>query len=114
MIDVNTEAEKSLKKTGYNVVFQYPKSFTNLPVISFYTISESGSFSCDNDEAIQDGTIVADIWTKSPKEGGAISVTVNSVLSQDGWTRDFSRDVPGEEKNIYHKTMRFTKSIIND
>ena len=34
MIDINAEAEKSLSDVKCKAVFQYPKNFNNLPIIS--------------------------------------------------------------------------------
>ena len=86
MIDINAEAEKSLSDVKCKAVFQYPKNFNNLPIISYYTVTECGGFYADNDESIQDGNIQIDIWV-----------------------REMSMDVPENDKKIYHKTMRFQK-----
>lgn len=110
MKDINLLAEEDLKKTGYNIVFQYPKSFTSLPAVSFYTVNESGSFACDNEENMQDGRIAVDIWASSPLQCGDMAIKINSVMSDAGWTRCFSRDVP-DDGDIYHRTMQFIKTI---
>ena len=52
MIDINAEAEKSLSDVKCKAVFQYPKNFNNLPIISYYTVTECGGFYADNDESI--------------------------------------------------------------
>lgn len=109
MIDINTEAEKTLLKTGCSVVYQYPEHFTRLPVISYYNLAEKGAFYADNSESIQQGYIQADIWSRSPKECYDISVKVNDKLTADGWTREMSMDVPKDGDRIYHRTMRFQK-----
>ena len=44
MIDINAEAEKSLGDVKCKAVFQYPKNFNNLPIISYYTVTECGGF----------------------------------------------------------------------
>ena len=44
MIDINAEAEKSLSDVKCKAVFQYPKNFNNLPIISYYTVTECGGF----------------------------------------------------------------------
>ncbi len=113
-MDINEEAEKSLKKTGYNVVFYYPQSFSTLPVISFYTLKECGTFACDNREYFRDGTISADIWAKTPKQAVQIYADVRRCLCKDGWTEIFSADIPRGEKNVYHRSARFTKSFYTE
>lgn len=46
MIDINAEAEKSLSDVKCKAVFQYPKNFNNLPIISYYTVTECGGSLC--------------------------------------------------------------------
>lgn len=109
MVDINTEAEKSLSGIGCKVVYQYPEVFNSLPVISYYNVSESGAFYADNEECIQDGHIQIDIWSDVPAECGALSAAVNDAMTEDGWTREMSMDVAKKNDKIYHRTMRFQK-----
>ncbi len=109
MIDVNIEAEKSLSRLGENVVYQYPESFTALPVVSYYNVSENGAFYCDNSESVQEGYAQVDIWADIPRVCGEIAIRVNEVMTSDGWVRELSMDVPKKNEKIYHKTMRFKK-----
>ena len=57
MIDVNAEAEKTLSKLSCNVEYYYPEKFNDLPVVSFYNLTERPDFSYDNEEVIQGGTV---------------------------------------------------------
>ncbi|MEE1224000.1 MAG: hypothetical protein UH081_01950 [Clostridia bacterium] len=108
---VNTAARKALSKVGCSVAFQYPKHFLNLPVISFYTVREQGSLSCDNEEAFRDGTIAVDVWAKTPAECANIAVRASAALIDDGWMRIFEMDVPCGSGDVYHRTLRFIKSF---
>lgn len=108
MIDVNAEAEKTLSKLDCNVEYYYPEKFNDLPVVSFYNLTENSDFSYDNEEVIQSGTVQVDIWADKPDESGEISIQVNDIMTADDWCREFSRDL-GKQNGIYHKTMRFTK-----
>lgn len=110
-MDINEEAEKSLSKTGYDIVFHYPQSFLKLPVISFYTLKEQGGAAYDNREYFREGTIAVDIWAKVPSETGRIYESVRKILLQDGWAEIFAADIPGEDTGIYHRSVRFTKSF---
>lgn len=109
MVDINVEAEKSLSSLDCNVVYQYPETFTVLPVISYYNLTECGAFYTDNCECIQSGYIQVDIWSCVPSECGTLSIRVNDAMERDGWTREMSMDVPKKDDKVYHRTMRFHK-----
>lgn len=108
MLDINSEADKSLAKTGYEIVFHHPKEKTPLPCVSFYNLSEQGSFSADNAEAIQTGRVQIDIWAKKPQECGKMAIKINEIMVNDGWTRELSMDLP-DDSEVYRRTMRFSK-----
>ncbi len=108
MIDVNAEAEKTLSKLDCKIEYYYPEDFNDLPVVSFYNLTETPDFSTDNEEDIQSGTVVVDIWSDTPSDCGSIGLEVNKVMTADGWSREFSRDL-GKKDGVYHRTMRFTK-----
>ena len=91
MIDINAEAEKSLSDVKCKAVFQYPKNFNNLPIISYYMVTECGGFYADNDESIQDGHIQIDIWAEIPKEC--------SDLAADRWVFTVLGEYPASSRN---------------
>lgn len=110
MIDINEMAQRTLSQLDCSVVYYCPDKFTELPAVSFYTLSERPCFGYDNTETEHNGTIQLDIWTKSPEEGGALAIKVNEIMSTDGWCREFSMDLPKSE-GVYHKTMRYVKGF---
>ncbi len=111
MIDVNAEAEKTLLKLDCKIELYYPEKFNDLPVVSFYNLTETPDFSSDNEEDIQGGTVVVDIWSDTPSDCGSIGLQVYKVMNADGWNREFSRDL-GKTDGVYHRTMRFKKYFI--
>ncbi len=110
MTDINSEAEKSLSGLSCALSYYYPSDFKTLPIVSFYTLTENNPFATDNAPDIQRGYISVDVWTDSAAGCGALSIEVNGKLEGDGWTREFSRDMP-PESGISHKTMRFVKEF---
>ena len=112
MVDVNAEAEKALSSLPYKVCFYYPEQFNKLPVISFYNLSERGSFGYDDSEVISRGWVQVDIWSAAPAECGRIAIKTAGAMLSHGWTREMSMDVPKTD-GIYHKTIRFVKDFIN-
>lgn len=109
MLDINSEAEKTLSKLDCTVVYSHPRAFSTLPVVSYYNVTEHGGFYSDNTETVQSGYIQADVWTSRAKECGELAIRVNDIMTSDGWTREMSADVPDKDGKIYHKTMRFHK-----
>ncbi len=94
MIDINEEAKKALLPLDCKVVYQYPESFTGEKVVSYYNLAEKGAFYA---------------WAKVPKECAELSIRINALMTNDGWTREMSMDVPKKDEKIYHRTMRFQK-----
>lgn len=112
MIDINSEAEKSLIKTGFTLVFHHPKKETPLPCVSFYNLTERPDFTTDNTEAIQAGWVQVDVWSYNAAECGSMAVKINEVLNADGWNRELSMDIPEDNSEIFRKTIRFSKHFI--
>lgn len=108
MVDINAEAEKTLSKLDCKIEYYYPEKFNDLPIVSFYNLTERPDFTSDNEEDIQSGTVVIDIWSDNPADCGSIGLKVNEVMKADGWNREFSRDLPKTD-DVYHRTMRYTK-----
>ena len=114
MLDVNRELENSLQNLSCALVYRQPSGFNALPVVSYYNITESASFSADNEEQMIDGVIQLDVWAKLPSQCGEIALEINGLLTEDGWVRQFSMDVPKQSKErAYHKTLRYTKTFLN-
>ena len=109
MIDINEEAKKALLPLDCKVVYQYPESFTGEKVVSYYNLAEKGAFYADNSDCIQNGYVQIDVWAKVPKECAELSIRINALMTNDGWTREMSMDVPKKDEKIYHRTMRFQK-----
>lgn len=112
MIDINIEAEKSLEKTGYNIVFHYPQKMSALPVVSFFTVSESGGMSADNTDLFRCGVVEVGIFSQVPSQHSQMAQQINKVMTDDGWSRINSMDVPEEKDGVFHRKIRYTKSFI--
>lgn len=109
MIDINYELQKVLKGMDCNLVFHYPRTFTEMPAVSYYTLSETGALYGDNEESVQSGVAQVDVWSREAMECTALSLDINTLLTAAGWTRLMSADVPDTDGKIYHKSMRFQK-----
>ncbi len=111
MIDVNKTVRSILNKIeGVTVTFYHPGTFNKLPVISYYEIGTTGGASWDNEEQAQRSNVVIDIWAGSAAKSSELAVEVDKLIQAEGWRREFSCDLPPEDK-ICHKNMRFSKEI---
>lgn len=109
MTDINIETAKALSELDCPVNYQYPDTFSALPTVSYYNLTERGAFWADNEECIQSGYVQIDIWARIPSECGELSAKINDAMTRNGWTREMSGDVPKKDEKIYHRTMRFQK-----
>lgn len=108
MTDINANVNDILNKLPYNVVFRYPKSFNSIPVISFFTLSDTVGMTADNTELLEDGNVQIDVWAKNPKQCTDISIEINTLMEKEMWTRYFLMDME-RECDVYHRTIRYNK-----
>lgn len=112
MTDANTDVRASLEKlSGIAVVYQHPKDFTELPAVSYYTLSERGDFAADNKRADKKSTVQLDFWGTYPKQCADFAAQAYTVLTNDGWYHEYEADVPNPDKTIYHRTARYSKTF---
>ncbi len=113
MVDFNAELKKSLAELSCPLVYQHPSGFNRLPAVSYYNLTECMGMVCDNEELIQDGAAQIDIWCAVPEECAKIAEEINGLLTADGWSRQFSMDIPKQSgERAYHRTMRYNKSFV--
>ena len=111
MTDVNKIVREILDTIdGVTVTFYHPGKFNTLPVISYYELTTTTGFCYDNAERSQGSNVAIDIWGRGGGECAKTAVKVDAAMQSHGWRRDMCRDLP-PENNIYHKSMRFYKSI---
>ncbi len=111
MIDFNIEAQRLLSELPCRAVFRHPKSFSRLPAVSFYTLSEAPAMRADNKELVQEGYLQIDVWADKPSEVGSTAARVNEIMEKNGWLRQFSMDAKPETGGVYHRSMRFAKAV---
>lgn len=114
MIDVNEVVRRVLKgMPDIKVTYYHPSAFNDMPIVSYYELVTTTGMCYDNAEQAQNSSVAIDVWGKSAAECGRIAIDVDKAMQDNGWYRDFSRDMPPED-NIYHKTMRFKKEIFKE
>lgn len=111
MVDICEEVEKLLAKLPYALYFFYPEQWSIFPIISFYDLNHSKSFSTDNEGDMSKGYAVVDVWTLEPGEGGKIAKEVTELMEADNWWCELNRPLPKTD-GVCHRTLRFGKEFI--
>ncbi len=112
MVDVNMLVEPVLAGVGPPVCYQYPEKFNDLPVISYYNLSENEGFRADGEEWAQVSRVQVDIWADRAVDTGRTGTAVEQAMKGAGWRREFAADLPKQTENrVYHRTIRFAKEI---
>lgn len=110
MMDINLEVEKILSELSVRSVYSTPLECGELPCVSYYMLTDKGSFYADNEEEIRDVSIQVDIWAREGYQCGTIAMDVNALMRTAGYYRELSMDIPKGDDGVYHRTMRFIKS----
>ncbi len=111
MINVNREVRNILKAVeGVKIVYYHPDEYNKLPIISHYELTTTTGMRYDNAEQAQKTYVSVDVWGKSADECTDFAIKADKLMQDAGWYREFSMDLPPENK-IYHKSMRFFKEI---
>ena len=114
MRDTNKEMEQILDTLDVRVVFSSPAECGELPVISYYTLTEKPGFCSDNEEQITDTQVQIDIWADEGYKCGMLGLEVNDIMRSHGFCRELALDVPKGEDGVYHRSMRFVKSYMTN
>lgn len=111
MIDVNIEVRAVLDNLeGITVTYRHPEKFNKLPAVSYYEITTTTGLCYDNKEQAQKSYVAVDVWSGKADKCADFAIKADKLMQDAGWYREFSMDLPPENK-IYHKSMRFFKEI---
>ena len=89
------------------VSLAYPDSFADLPRVSFFEANNSPAEFSDDCEYLSELNFQIDVWAEKWDDVYDIAIDVDDAMSGIGFTREFSADVPDDQSNIKHKTMRY-------
>ena len=85
--------------------FHYPPDFTNLPVGSYFELSNLGNLYADDIEAGSEIIFQIDLWGKSSLS--ILAQGVDDVMIGLEFNRILSQDLFETDLLIYHKSMRY-------
>jgi hypothetical protein len=97
---------------GVKTTYFHPESFTVLPAISYYELSNSTKVRTDNRERLAEIAIQIDIWARTSGETSTLAEQVDAKMASIGLVRAFSGDLYESKSKIHHKSMRF-RGVIN-
>ena len=107
MINIKPDVRAALETVCDNVVFYFPKTFKNLPCISYYEINNAPSVFADDGEYTADILYTVDVWDKGSDGVSALALLADGALAAAGFMREFAADVYNPDSSVRHKTMRF-------
>ena len=111
MKNVKDEIYKKLLEVTENVSDQYPKDWSNFPVIQYVEEDNSVYERTDNKEQKSKVRYRIDIWHN--KSTSDIALAVDGAVSELGLVRTLCADVP-DPSGLKHKQMRYEGIISMD
>ncbi len=112
MIDIKKDvAEKLSRISGVKINYYYPRSFNELPVITYYELSNSPEVFADDLEYSSNIAIQVDVWALNVGDMTDIAIKVSEIMVADGFKRAFAAEFFESGTGIHHKTMRFEKMV---
>ncbi len=89
--------------TGF--YFQYPPSFTTLPLLSYFEVDNFGNLYADDQEIGSEIVFQIDLWGKSSLSAHALAV--DEVMTGLDFVRVSAQDLYEDDTKTYHKAMRY-------
>ena len=112
-MDANKMVEEILSELPYTVVFKNPECKVNVPVISFFTLSEVVSMMADNRVLLKDITVQIDVWAKNPMQCRGIEDEISEIMDKNGWMKIFAMD--NEKKSeVFNRSVKYVKVFTMD
>jgi len=94
------------------IQYMYPNDFNTLPIITYQETNNRNIEFYDDAPSADESTIEIHVWTNVSTS--AISKLVDTVMTGILYARDFSADVPDPDTKIFHKVLRYRRSITAD
>ena len=87
--------------------FFHPPEFTNLPILSYFEVDNTGSLYADDQEIGSEFVYQIDLWHTSSLT--ALTMAVDTVMTGLDFARITAQDLFETDSRIYHKSLRFRK-----
>lgn len=85
--------------------FFHPAEFTNLPVLSYFELDNTGNLYADNQEIGSEFVYQIDLWHTASTTSYALAV--DEAMTNINFSRIASNDLFEADTKIYRKSMRY-------
>jgi len=90
------------------VVYQNrPEVIEEFPCITFSINQNRAEINLGKDIAYQELSATIDIWTLGSAQGSELLSSLESTMRAEGYTLEFSADIPDPDDRVRHITTRF-------
>jgi len=94
------------------IQYMYPNDFNTLPIVTYQETNNRNETFYDDAPVADESTIEIHVWTNVSTS--AISKLVDTVMTGILYARDYAADVPDPDAKIFHKVLRYRRSITAD
>lgn len=94
------------------IQYSYPNNFNALPIVTYIESGNSAKEWYDDSPVADDITITIDVWANVSTT--SIAKLIDSIFRANLFSRDFSADVPEPDAKIFHKTLRYRRTVTAD
>jgi hypothetical protein len=85
--------------------FFHPPEFTNLPVLSYFEVDNTGNLYADDQEIGSEFVYQIDLWHTASLT--ALAMAVDSAMKTLDFARITAQDLYEQADRIYHKSLRY-------
>jgi len=94
------------------IQYMYPNDFNALPIVTYKEDNAPDEDFFDDLPYSQDSSFQVDVWTNSSTT--AIVKLIDTIMKNNLFTREFSADVADPDTKIFHRTMRYRRTLCAD
>jgi hypothetical protein len=94
------------------IQFMYPNDFNTLPIVTYQETSNITQDFFDNVPFNESSTIEIHVWANVSTT--ALAKLVDAVMIGLLYSRDFSADVADPNSKIFHKVLRYRRTLTAD
>lgn len=107
MISIGQTVYAILKSTGVPVWYFHPKSWVQLPTLSWHESQNRELSQADGREHLAQLEYTVDVWARSPEQVHELADRVDEKLTAVRLRRDFSQMLYEASTGIYHCRLRY-------